>query len=82
MIFELAEHLPPVVCDRVQIEQVVVNLLANARDALGERPPDQRQITLRSRIEQAAVMFEVEDCGGGVAPQVVKRLFEPFVTPK
>ena len=71
-----------VLCDRVQIEQVVVNLLANARDVLRDRPADQRRITIRSRNEQAAVVFEVEDTGSGIAPEVLNRLFEPFVTTK
>ena len=80
--FDLEDALRAVVCDRVQIEQVVVNLLANARDALRDRPPDQRRITIRSRNDQAAVVFEVEDTGGGIAPEIIHRLFEPFVTTK
>ena len=80
--FELAERLPPVICDRVQIEQVVVNLLANARDALRDQPAAQRQITIRSRRDQGAVILEVEDRGCGLAPEVAQRLFEPFVTTK
>jgi two-component system sensor kinase FixL len=80
--FDLEESLQPVLCDRVQIEQVVVNLLANARDVLRDRPADQRRITIRSHNEQAAVIFEVEDTGGGIAPEVLHRLFEPFVTTK
>lgn len=79
---ELADNVPPVVCDRVQIEQVMVNLLANARDALRDQPPDRRHITLRSKSDPAGVVIEVEDCGSGLAPDVAQRLFEPFVTTK
>jgi two-component system sensor kinase FixL len=80
--WELAERLPPVVCDRVQLEQVIVNLLANARDALGAQPVLQRQLTVRSRCDSASVVIEIEDCGQGLAPDVAPRLFEPFVTTK
>lgn len=80
--FELAERLPPVICDRVQIEQVVVNLLANARDALRDQDAEERQITIRSRQAQGGVVLEVEDRGCGLAPEVAQRLFEPFVTTK
>ena len=78
----LAERLPPVLCDRVQLEQVIVNLLANARDALCDQPPAQRQLTIRSRSDSAAVVFEIEDSGAGLATEVASRLFEPFVTTK
>jgi two-component system sensor kinase FixL len=70
----------------VQFEQVVVNLLANARDALREQPPDRRQIAIRSRQVSAGpgkgLVLEIEDCGSGLAPDVAQRLFEPFVTTK
>jgi two-component system sensor kinase FixL len=69
-------------CDRVQIEQVIVNLLANARDALADLPPIQREITIRSRSDSSGVVFEIEDVGRGLAPDVAQRLFEPFVTTK
>ena len=80
--YELSEGLPPVVCDRVQLEQVIVNLLANARDALRDQPPGRRQITIRSHRDPAGIAVEFEDSGSGLAPNVVPRMFEPFFTTK
>jgi two-component system sensor kinase FixL len=80
--WDLADDIPLVLCDRVQVEQVIVNLLANARDALTDQPVTRRQLTVRSRCGSAGVVFEIEDCGRGLAPDVVQRLFEPFVTTK
>jgi two-component system sensor kinase FixL len=80
--YELSEGLPPVVCDRVQLEQVIVNLLANARDALRDQPPGRRQITIRSHRDPSGLAVEFEDSGSGLAPDVVPRMFEPFFTTK
>ena len=76
-----AEALPRVRADRVQIEGVLGNLLANAIDAVKTRPDDRRvRLSLRRAGDQVA--FTVEDNGLGVAPDVEARLFERFATSK
>lgn len=79
---DLSNVLPFVLADRVQIQQVVINLLTNAMDALRSQSPERRQMTIRSREEAEFVVFEVEDSGPGIPPDVAQRLFEPFFTTK
>jgi two-component system sensor kinase FixL len=85
--WQLAELLPSVLVDRIQLQQVVVNLLTNARDAVRDQPPERRAITIRSAADGSvadgpAVQFEVADRGSGLPEGVAQRLFEPFVTTK
>ncbi|MBI4953210.1 MAG: HAMP domain-containing protein [Myxococcales bacterium] len=71
--------LPAVALDDERIEQVLLNLLLNAADALGDRPG---HVSVAARVRDGAVEIAVEDDGGGVAAEVRARLFEPFVTTK
>lgn len=69
----------------VAIEHVLTNLLLNARDALEAKPPgQQRWIRLTSRLGERAdeVQLCLADNGGGIAPEILPRLFEPFATSK
>ena len=77
---QLAEKLPPVWGDANQLEQVMVNLIANARDALAEQP--NRRLLLRTRRENGHVVVEVSDTGNGIPPDVKAHIFEPFYTTK
>jgi PAS domain S-box-containing protein len=77
-------NLPHVPCTATQIEQVFLNLLSNAAQAMhgrngGGTPP---RITLRTRTEEAGVAIEVEDNGPGMPEDVRRRIFEPFFTTK
>jgi C4-dicarboxylate-specific signal transduction histidine kinase len=77
----LASALPPVAAGRVETQQVLLNLLANAIHALAEVPDERREITVRARPQGAgAVEISVEDQGPGIAADVLPRLFEPFFT--
>jgi two-component system sensor kinase FixL len=78
--YELAPDLPPVLVDRVQIEQVLVNLLHNATDAMTGRP--QRILTLASGWNDNKVEITVADTGAGIPAEVLGTLFQPFVTTK
>ncbi|MCP5060507.1 MAG: hypothetical protein GY937_27735 [bacterium] len=72
-------NTPPVECLEGQIGQVLMNLLANAADALGEAG----NITVRlGQVGDDSVFFEVEDDGCGIPPDVVERIYEPFFTTK
>ena len=70
--------LPPVHCAPAQINQVIMNLVVNAVQAT----PALGVITLRTRCVGDTVLIEVEDTGGGIAPEHLARVFEPFFTTK
>jgi len=73
----------PVRGHRIRLEQVVVNLLSNARDAAKAAGPDGRgEVRVRVRAGGASVRIEVEDTGGGVPPEIADRIFDPFFTTK
>lgn len=75
--------LPPVPVDRVQLQQVLLNLILNACDAMGARPFEERrlQVAVR-RVMPNEVQISVRDRGMGIPPELVDRLFQPFVTSK
>jgi PAS domain S-box-containing protein len=77
-----ADALPPVQGDRIQLQQVIVNLLTNARDALQDQDEDRRTISIRAFAEPEAVVFEVEDAGSGLSGDATIHLFDPFFTTK
>jgi len=78
VIADVPADLPPVICDRNQIAQVLFNLINNARDAM----PDGGVITLRARAAQGGVQLEVHDTGVGMPPEVLSEIFKPFFTTK
>jgi two-component system sensor kinase FixL len=78
---EFAPHSPPVLVDRVQIQQVMVNLLRNASEAMANSPKRELTITTAG-INGSAVEVAVADTGPGIPDEVASRLFKPFVTTK
>jgi PAS domain S-box-containing protein len=80
---ELAGDLPFVTGDRVQLQQVILNLLQNASDAMSAVDDRPRQLLIRTEsAEDDHVRLMVQDSGVGFDPQVVERLFEAFYTTK
>jgi signal transduction histidine kinase len=80
---ELAGELPPVQGDRVQLQQVILNLLLNASDAMSGVDDRPRQLVIRTeRDEGDHVQLSVRDTGVGFEPQGVDRLFDAFYTTK
>jgi two-component system NtrC family sensor kinase len=75
---EFAGGLPEIIASANQLEQVLLNLVNNARDAIGRRG----RITLRSRVENGWVQLDVEDTGHGMTPEVLSKVFFPFFTTK
>jgi signal transduction histidine kinase len=80
---ELAQHLPPVIGDRIQLQQVILNLLRNASDAMLTVDDRPRQMLIRTRREGGGrVLLSVYDAGTGVNPQSLDKVFEAFYTTK
>ena len=77
---ELDPGLSPVDVDPIQIQQILSNLMRNAMEAVRKR--DRRWICLRSRVEDQAVLVEVEDSGPGIPPEIVANLFKAFSSTK
>jgi two-component system NtrC family sensor kinase len=74
------EQCPPVWADENQVQQVILNLVGNAAQAMAEQ--DERVLTLRVRPIGGAVALEVLDTGSGIAEDALPRLFDPFFTTK
>ena len=81
---EYAPDVSRVVCNRTEIEQVLLNLLKNAAQAMatGARRPEKPSISLRTALEDGFVRIEVEDNGPGMDEATRRRVFEPFFTTK
>jgi PAS domain S-box-containing protein len=80
---ELVPRLPPVLVDGVQIQQVILNFMTNAMDAMDEVPINRRALVIRSTTDETkAVTVAVQDTGVGLEAQNLDRVFEPFFTTK
>jgi PAS domain S-box-containing protein len=80
---DLAAGPARVTGDAIQLQQVLLNLILNAIDAMNDVAPARRLITVRTRTTAAEqVQIEVSDCGVGLAPASQKRVFQPFFTTK
>jgi PAS domain S-box-containing protein len=79
---ELANALPPVHGDRVQLQQVILNLLLNAADAMAEIEERPRTILVKTRLDDDMAVLSVRDAGVGIEPQVREKLFDAFYSTK
>jgi PAS domain S-box-containing protein len=80
---DLASNLPPLLADRIQIEQVVLNLVRNALEAMQDTPAEERILTVRTRrASQGEAEIAVSDTGCGLPPETRNQLFQPFFTTK
>lgn len=79
---DLAAALPPIAGDPVQLQQVLLNLLINAMDAVGSKPPAERIIDVSTRADGTRAEVRIVDFGHGIAAGDQRRLFEPFFTTK
>ena len=82
IVLDLDEPLPPVHCDRIQIQQVLLNLIVNAFAAMRDTGQRERRLIVRTRAECDGVTLSVHDAGTGIAPQHLAKLFDQFFTTK
>jgi two-component system, LuxR family, sensor kinase FixL len=80
VLIDMDPGLPEVSADRVQIQQVLLNLIRNAMEAMENRAT--RELTVAASARPDHVLVSVTDTGGGVPPEIAARLFQPFVTTK
>ena len=80
---QFAKGLPIITGDRVQLQQVVLNLILNALQAMGAVSEGPRQVMITTRqIESNDLYVGIQDTGPGLNPETLSRLFEPFYTTK
>ena len=92
---DIPEDLPLILGEINQIEQVLINLLTNARDAMDRREKDAQQqktslgdwskilkISISVKDDESALIIEVSDTGHGIDPDVIKQIYDPFFTTK
>jgi len=80
---DLHPSVPVVQGDSIQIQQVLINLLTNALDAMDDQPIDLRTITISTRFENSnGIIVSVSDSGGGIPPDTFEDIFSPFHTTK
>ncbi|WP_456727228.1 sensor histidine kinase [Bradyrhizobium sp. USDA 3397] len=79
---QLADQLSHVYGDRVQLQQVVLNLILNAVEALGTVETGVRELLISTKQDHSDVLFVVRDSGPGIDPTQLERLFEAFYTTK
>jgi len=88
VVWNLEKDLPPVMAASNRLEQVFINLLINARDAIDEKwqaQPHQKGdkiINLKTRSGGREVIVEISDTGMGIPEELLDRIFEPFFTTK
>jgi PAS domain S-box-containing protein len=78
----LRKDLPAVSADRVQLQQVILNLALNGIEAMQERPVSARQLTIATSLANRGVLVSVRDRGTGIHPDHMDRLFDPFFSTK
>lgn len=88
VVQDLADDLPPIMADSNRLEQVFVNLLINARDAIeekweqGDYRGEKKRISLKSGLRDGSVIIEIKDTGSGIPKSRLDKVFEPFFTTK
>jgi C4-dicarboxylate-specific signal transduction histidine kinase len=85
VVRELTPGLPVISTDAIQLEQVLLNLISNAKDALGQSKKEPKRITIRSGLREGTprrVVLTIADTGGGVPADIRNKIFDPFFTTK
>jgi signal transduction histidine kinase len=79
---ELASGLPTVIGDRIQLQQVIINLVMNGIEAMQPIKDRTRELVIRSYQDEAQLVLTVKDCGVGISAKSADELFDAFFTTK
>ena len=79
---DLDDNLPPIMADSNKLEQVFLNLVINARDAIEEKGKGGGKVRIRSFLDNQQVTITVSDTGKGIPDDIIDKIFEPFFTTK
>jgi len=80
---EFTESLPTVLADKIQLQQVVLNLMMNATEAMDHEAPERRKLFLKTRrADHGAIQVAIRDCGPGIEEKELDRVFQSFFTTK
>jgi PAS domain S-box-containing protein len=79
---ELAPTVPTIMGDRVQLQQVIINLVMNGIEAMQSIADRPRELVIRSLLDEKQIIVSVTDCGVGISPENAAHLFNPFFTTK
>ncbi|HEV2558150.1 MAG TPA: PAS domain S-box protein [Microvirga sp.] len=82
VIFRLDPNAPLVLADRIQVQQVLLNLIRNAIEAMQDAPHRELIVGTKAEAKDGMVAVTVADTGTGIAPEIAEQLFQPFVTTK
>jgi len=80
LALDISADLPTIMGDHIQLQQVVMNLLLNAQQAMATTAPQSREIGLTGRIDGDYLLFDISDCGVGFVDVDPESLFRPFFT--
>jgi PAS domain S-box-containing protein len=78
----LAAELPSTRGDRIQLQQVILNLLLNAAEAMADAPEPRELIVMSEKSADGGILISVRDSGAGIAPEHMRRIFDAFFTTK
>src|SRR5205809_6188276 len=79
---EYDESLPDTMADAHQLQQVFLNLITNAEQAMEQREGHHHRLTVRTRRNADSIRIEIEDTGAGIPPKLIERIVNPFFTTK
>jgi len=82
IVRQYQENVPPVSCEKGEIQQVLLNILKNGAEAMSEAGTESPKFIFRSLLEKDHVVLEIQDNGPGMDMEIKKRIFEPFFTTK
>jgi two-component system, LuxR family, sensor kinase FixL len=73
-------ELPDIIVDKIQVQQVALNLIRNAVEAM--ETTDRRELTIEAKRDGESAFFSIADTGAGISPEIAQHLFQPFITSK
>ncbi len=80
---EFAPESPPIIGNKTQLQEVVLNLINNAIEAMANINDDHRALKVRTKLDGGkSIVLEIEDSGHGIDPERLRSVFDPFVTTK